>query len=72
MTKASMGVSKTFGVSHWAVFLRALGMAESADGAKAAPIAFPVIACLLIADCLWRLVTPGRPWWSRRLRGGGF
>jgi hypothetical protein len=38
-----------------------LGMAESAGGAKA-PITLPVIACLLIADCLWRLVTPGGPW----------
>jgi hypothetical protein len=38
-----------------------LGMAESAGGAKA-PITLPVIACLLIVDCLWRLVTPGGPW----------
>ena len=36
-------------------------MAVSAGGAKA-PIASPAIACLLIADCVWRLVTPGGPW----------
>jgi hypothetical protein len=36
-------------------------MAESAGGAKA-PITFPVIACLLIVDCLWRLVAPGGLW----------
>jgi hypothetical protein len=41
--------------------LGAFGMAESAGGAKA-PITFPVIACLLIVDCLWRLVAPGGPW----------
>jgi hypothetical protein len=33
-------------------------MAKSAGGAKA-PITLPVIACLLIVDCLWRLVAPG-------------
>jgi hypothetical protein len=37
-------------------------MAESAAGGAKAPITLPVIACLLIADCLWRLVTPGGPW----------
>jgi hypothetical protein len=36
-------------------------MAEFASGAKAS-ITLPVIACLLIVDCLWRLVTPGEPW----------
>jgi hypothetical protein len=36
-------------------------MADAADRAKA-PITLPVIACLLIADCVWRLVTPGGPW----------
>ena len=36
-------------------------MAEPAGGAKA-PITLPAIAYLLIADCLWRLVTPGGPW----------
>ena len=35
-------------------------MAEAYVGAKA-PIAFPLIVCLLIADCLWRLVTPAGP-----------
>ena len=39
----------------------ALGMADSASGAKA-PITLPAIACLLIVDCVWRLVTPGGPW----------
>jgi hypothetical protein len=36
-------------------------MAEAALGARA-PITLPVIACLLIVDCLWRLLTPGGPW----------
>ena len=36
-------------------------MAETAGAAKA-PITLPAIACLLIADCVWRLVTPGGPW----------
>jgi hypothetical protein len=36
-------------------------MAESA-GATRASITLPAIACLLIADCVWRLVTPGGPW----------
>ena len=40
---------------------RLLAMAETAGGAKA-PITLPVIACLLIADCIWRLLTPGGPW----------
>ena len=41
--------------------LGAFGVAESAGGAKA-PITSRVIACLLIVNCLWRLVAPGGPW----------
>ncbi len=36
-------------------------MAEAARRARA-PITLPVIACLLIVDCLWRVLTPGGPW----------
>jgi hypothetical protein len=41
--------------------LGVLGVADRAGGANA-PITLPVLACLIIFDCLRRLVTPGGPW----------